>query len=249
MRIEREFENTQRIAHIGSWQLDVVNDRLISCSQEYARIHGVSMDDIHEHLVDQINKFIHHEDVERIKRAFKSFDNENKSYEIEYRIVRTDGEIRYVVECGEPAKTDGSKILEQRGTLQDITERRLKNIDRLRSEEELELAQRISNVGSYRMDFESDFMISFSAQMAKIYGMNSEAISAIDDQYMSQVIHIEDRERVVANYRSAKIKENCKIGEMLFDIEYRILRPDGEVRHIHERTNVSKMSDGKVTEV
>jgi PAS domain S-box-containing protein len=120
-----ELEYIERIAHIGSWRWDVVNDRLISCSPEYARIHGVSMDNIHRHLDNQMAEIIHPDDVERIKHVFKTSDDENKRYEVEYRIFLPNGEMRYVVECGEPVKNDGSQVLEQWGTVQDITERKL----------------------------------------------------------------------------------------------------------------------------
>jgi PAS domain S-box-containing protein len=125
----------------------------------------------------------------------------------------------------------------------------LEEIERLQSVEELGLAQQISNVGSYRIDLKTDVIISFSAQMAKIYGMNAEQISAMDDQYMEEVLHVEDRERVVAAYREAKLNKTFGIGGTLFDIEYRILRPDGEIRHIHERATASKVSKGEVTEI
>ncbi len=238
------------LAKIGYWVFDHQNPEKHYWSEGMVDIFGVMPNKTGEFFLTATNnEMIHVEDLARVLKTFKSFETSGEYFDIQYRIIRNDGEIRWLREIGQGIEWRGQHCLRSVGTVQDITELRLKNIDRLRSEEELELAQRISNVGSYRMDFESDFMISFSAQMAKIYGMNAEAISAMDDQYMSQVIHIEDRERVVANYRSAKFKENCKIGEMLFEIEYRILRPDGEVRHIHERTNVSKVSDGRVIEL
>lgn len=249
MYTEEEFETSQRIAHIGNWLWDVGKDRLISCSREYARIHGVSLNDIHQHMTNLMTKIVHQEDVERLKQIFQDSDDENKGYEIEYRIIRPDGEIRYVVECGEPCRTEDSTVLGQRGTLQDITERKLHDLDRLRSEEELELAQHISNVGSYRMDFRADVMISFSDQMARIYGMSAEEIYAMDDQYLAMAIHDEDRERVIGFYRNARFNEYTGVGETLFDIEYRIFRADGEMRYINERTNVPKVSEGKVTEL
>ena len=143
-RIEAELESAQRIGQIGSWSWDVENDRLISCSREYARIHGVGMDEIHAHLEQQMEIVVHPDDVARVRSEFERFDREGSHYEIEYRILRPDGEIRHVVERGEPRLFRGSRLIEQRGTLQDITERRLEESERRKSDELLEAA--IENV-------------------------------------------------------------------------------------------------------
>lgn len=139
-RVEAELENAQRIAHVGSWTWDVKHDRLISCSREYARIHGVSMDEIHAHLDRQMEQVVHAEDVERVSRDFKKFDERGESYEIEYRILRPSGEVRYVVERGEPLLFHDDGLLEQHGTIQDVTDRKLQEFDRLKSDELLEAA-------------------------------------------------------------------------------------------------------------
>jgi len=248
-RIEEELENAQRIAHVGSWRRDTLNNLLISCSREYAHIHDVSMDEIHHYMERQMELVIHAEDRERVKRSFDEFDREKAIYEIEYRIVRPGGAIRYILERGEPTRIENDIILEQQGTIQDVTERKLQEIDKLNIENELELAQRMSDVGSYRMDFATNLMVSFSVQLAKIYQMEIEEIAAMDNQYMDELVHPQDRERVVDTYEAARFSENFKLGDDLFDIEYRIVRANGDIRYIIERTNVTKVDDGRVSEV
>jgi len=143
-RIEAELENAQRIAHVGSWNWDVKHDRLISCSREYARILGVSMAEIYAHVDRQMEEFVHPDDVENVSRKFRHYDRTGEGYDIEYRIMRPDGELRYVVERGDPPSFHDDGVLEQHGTLQDITERKLQEFDRLKSDELLEAA--IENV-------------------------------------------------------------------------------------------------------
>jgi len=248
-RIEAALEDAQRIAHVGSWRWDTVNNLLISCSQEFARIYDASMDNIHDPMARLMESVIHVEDRERVQRCFDEFDRIKAIYEIEYRIVRPGGAIRYILERGEPTLIENGIVIEQQGTIQDVTERKLQEIDKLNIEHELELAQRMSDVGSYRMDFTTNSMVSFSVQMAKIYEMEVKEIAAMDNQYMDEMVHPQDRERVVATYEAARFSENFKLGENLFDIEYRLIRSNGVVRYIVERTNVSKVSDGRVTEV
>jgi PAS domain S-box-containing protein len=142
--IEEELENAQRIAHVGSWRWDIVNDRLISCSQEYANIFGVPLDRIHEYLEHEFEQVLHPEDRERVLKSLLHSNKQTSGYEIEYRIVRADGEIRHIIERGEPTQVKNGIILEQQGSIQDITERIAEESEKLRSEEMLEAA--IENV-------------------------------------------------------------------------------------------------------
>jgi PAS domain S-box-containing protein len=91
-------------------------------------------------------------------------------------------------------------------------------------------------------------MISFSPQLASIYGISANKINP-DNPYMMEVLHPEDRERVDSTYQKARLSEAAKAGKVLFEIEYRIIRPDGALRYILERTDISKVKNGKVSEV
>ncbi|MGD2171276.1 MAG: PAS-domain containing protein [Gammaproteobacteria bacterium] len=174
-RIEAELENAQRIAHVGSWNWDVKHDRLNSCSQEYARILGVPMGEIHAHLERQMEENIHPDDVERVAREYRRYEESGEGYEIEYRILRPDGELRYVVERGDPPSFHDDGVLEQHGTLQDITERKLQEFDRLKSDELLEAA--IENVPCGFLVVDADGNIErFNRKFADLYPEQFQSI-------------------------------------------------------------------------
>ena len=113
--IEEELENAQRIAHVGSWRWDNINDRLISCSQEYADIFGVPLDRIGTHLEHELEQALHPDDREHVVEFLRHPDQRMSRYEIEYRIVRPDGQIRNIIERGEPTQIKNGVILEQQG--------------------------------------------------------------------------------------------------------------------------------------
>lgn len=175
MNLEIELEHIQRLAHIGSWHWDVINDRLISCSDEYARIHGVSMDVIHQHLDYQMANIVHQDDVEHIMQVFKASDDESKGYEVEYRIFRPNGEMRYIVECGEPVKFDGSQVVEQRGTLQDITERKIAEIALRNNRAQLQSILDFSPVTISVKDMEGKYLLVNNRQ-EELFGITVEAM-------------------------------------------------------------------------
>ncbi len=114
----------QALAKIGNWHWSITEDRLISCSPEYARIHGVGPEEIHALMEQQLERVIHPGDRERVAEAFKRFDDEGCDFEIEYRIVRPDGEIRHVMELGRVIRDADDRAIEQSGVVQDITERK-----------------------------------------------------------------------------------------------------------------------------
>jgi PAS domain S-box-containing protein len=70
----------------------------------------------------QMKRVLHPEDRERVGRAFRAFDRSGSGYEIEYRIVRLNGEVRHIHEIGESIFDDSGRVVEQIGTVQDVTE-------------------------------------------------------------------------------------------------------------------------------
>ncbi len=129
----------QRQARIGNWRWSVERDELISCSEEYARIHGVGMDEIHEVRKNKFENLIHPDDREAVRRELRRVDADGVDYEFEYRIIRADGEIRHVLQIGEAVP---GPAREQTGTLQDITERKLAEVEVQAAREAAEAANR-----------------------------------------------------------------------------------------------------------
>jgi PAS domain S-box-containing protein len=211
-----------------------------------ARIYGLNPDEI-DVMKPYMIEFVHPEDRELVDEVYQKARLSQEPepgeglFEIEYRIIRHDGEIRYILEHGDVSIVSDGRVTETIGTIQDVT-------DSKRFEFELDEAQRISNVGSYRTDFVNDRLISFSPQLARIYGLSAEKLNQ-SNPYMLEIVHPEDRERVNSTYQRARLSEAGEAGEDLFEIEYRVMRTDGEVRNILERVDISKVTDDKVTEV
>jgi len=117
----RNLAEAQRIAHLGSWELDLVNDELY-WSDGIHRIFGLSPGEF-ENTYEAFLSMVHPDDRDRVNTTYTDSVQYGTSYDIVHRIVRkSDGEIRYVHELCEHIKDETSQIIRSMGTVHDITE-------------------------------------------------------------------------------------------------------------------------------
>ena len=136
-QVRNNLEEAQRIAHIGSWVYNLKENRLYN-SDELYRILG--LEEFPEYFeFDEGMKLIHDEDRDNTIKKLK-YAIENKTYYInEDRIVRPNGEIRFVKIVGEQMFDDKGNHTGMHGTLQDITEFKKINEELIKSLNEKEL--------------------------------------------------------------------------------------------------------------
>jgi PAS domain S-box-containing protein len=134
---EKRLSRTQEIAHLGSWELDLVNNRL-SWSDETYRIFGLGPREF-EATYEGFLEAVHPDDRAAVDAAYSGSVREGRdSYEIEHRVVRkSDGDVRWVHEKCEHLRDSAGRIVRSVGMVLDITEsRRAEQALRLLAEEE-----------------------------------------------------------------------------------------------------------------
>ena len=121
---EERLKRSQEIAHLGSWELDLINDRL-SWSDEAYRIFGLQPQEFGA-TYEAFLEAVHPDDRAAVDEAYSSSVREGRdSYEIEHRVVRkSSGEIRYVHEKCTHVRDTSGKIIRSIGMVHDITERK-----------------------------------------------------------------------------------------------------------------------------
>jgi PAS domain S-box-containing protein len=118
---EASLADAQRIAQIGSWDIDLSNNHL-DWSDETYRIFGRTKTRFEATYQAFINA-IHPEDRQRVRSAAEAAISQIAPYEVEYRIMLPDGAERVVCEIGEVSVDGSGKPRRVTGTVQDITER------------------------------------------------------------------------------------------------------------------------------
>jgi PAS domain S-box-containing protein len=105
-----------------------------------------------------------------------------------------------------------------------------------KSEAHLARAQRIADLGSWTWDIENGALY-WSDQIYRITGVEPEAWDETYEGFL-ELVHPDDRDAVAAAV------DRALAGDSSYDVEHRLVRPDGEVRTVHEQGEVVRDGDG-----
>jgi PAS domain S-box-containing protein len=146
------FDRVQEIADIGIWEHFPSRGELV-WSDRVRRIHGV--DEEFEPSLENGLEFYHPDDRERITAAVDRALEDGEPYDLDLRIVRTDGEVRDVRAWGEyvdDARRGDSAL---RGVFQDITERKAERREHRELAEEYEALLETSGDAIFLLDVDT----------------------------------------------------------------------------------------------
>ncbi|WP_247870001.1 PAS domain-containing protein [Methylophaga sp. SB9B] len=128
----RLMDETQRIGHMGSWEFDLLKNK-VTWSEQTAELFGMRLAEF-DGTIESYQQFILPDDKTNLDLT-RSKPNNSGIIEAEYRITRNnDGAIRWLFECGKSIFNASGQEIRRLGMIIDITERkRLELIQRLES--------------------------------------------------------------------------------------------------------------------
>ncbi len=118
----RDLDEIERIAHLGSWIWDI-RGGVLTWSDEVYRIFGLRPQEIEATYEAFLGK-IHPDDRKHVEKAVNEALSYKSSYQVEHRIVLSEGSERIVFEQGKVTYDENGKAERMVGTVQDITERK-----------------------------------------------------------------------------------------------------------------------------
>lgn len=225
---ETDLRDAQRIAKVGSWQWDPATDT-VTWSEELYRIAGLDPSMPAVRYKDH-GKIYTAESWERLQSAVEEALRTGAPYELDLEMIRFDGERRWLTARGEAFHDSSGHVVQLRGTVQDITERKRIEEALRESEARLRFTQDNAHVGAFEWDMIKNETFQ-SPEMERIYGVEPGSFGAGVYTWMEH-LHPDDRKRM-----ECEVREHVRRGGTA-DSEFRILRPSGEVRWLFSRGHV-----------
>src|SRR6202171_38554 len=218
---EAYLAEAQRLSHTGSFGWRPSTGEML-WSEETLRI--FQFDRATKPTAELVLQRGHPDDAALVKQTIERASQDGKDFEHKYRLVMPECRVTHVHVVAH-ALSDGSGGVEFVGAVMDTTESKRAEKELRRSEEFLLEAQKLSHTGSWRHDVASG-AVTVSPEIYRIHHIKPDEDASNTEFFFSR-FHPEDRKRVVDLFERAEIEKTE------FQVDYRIVLPDGTIKHLH----------------
>lgn len=232
---ERFREMAENVADIF-YNFDPVNNRLLYANTVYEKIWGRPIAEVYADPLIYLEA-VHPEDRARAETAL-SRQLQGESTAVEFRVVRPDGEIRWVREEASPVMDASGRVERVVGSMRDITEGKVA-LDRLKaSEERFRLLAATTNDAIWDLDLAQNTLWwseGFTTLFGHPSGMTDNSTAIWRDN-----LHPEDREVVIKRVEAAMADAAIET----YTNEYRYRRADGTYAFVRDRAHIIRDTRG-----
>jgi len=233
-RWEELLIKAQRVARIGAWEVDLFSDR-VYWTQITKEIHEVPQNYVPS-LDTGINFYKKGEYRDKITRLVSEAISDGTSWDTELILVTAKGNEVWVRAKGEVEIVD-NKPVRIYGTFQDIDEKKKYALDFQKVTEQFAVATAGAKFGTFNLDLITH-ILEWDESMFPLFGIDKDDFSGDYDAWRSGV-HPEDIARCEEEIGWAIS------GEKDFNTEFRIIWPDGEIRHVGAIAVTQRDHNGK----
>jgi PAS domain S-box-containing protein len=234
---ERLRQVTENVGEVF-WMNDPPCERTLYISPAYETIWGRTRESLYRDPKSWLEG-IHPDDRERVYQGAMAARAAEVPYEHTYRIVRPDGTERMIHGRGYPVRDEDGRVYRWAGASADITE--LRRLQTALEESEARLRQVTDTIQEvFWVVLPDGTVLYVSAAYETIWGRSREEVYR-EPTAWQEAVHPDDRERVRA--------QQAWQMEAQAEIVYRIVRPDGGVRWIRDRSYPIRDAEGAVYRV
>lgn len=232
------LEETQQIAHVGGWRLDINSSRTTWTNEVY-RIHEVPLD--FDHDKESGIQFYHPDDQQRLLDALDKAIKERESFDQTFQFFTAKGNLKWVRVTGAPVIQEG-EVTEIQGLFQDITDQKNALMELTQNQEQL--ASLTSNMPGAVLQYkqnpdQSNEILYFSDGAMDIWGI--EPREALLDSSVVWNAMLPD---YIDGMQSA-IADSAR-NMTPFSYEWQIKHRDGSVKWLSGKGTPKQLPDGSM---
>ena len=234
---EAYLAEAQRLSLTGSFGWNVSSGEIF-WSEETFRIFGC--DPASRPSVELVIERSHPEDRPYVRQVIERASAQRSAFDFEHRLQLPDGSVKFVRVVAHPSTSGGSEDLLFVGAITDISERKLSSHALRESEERFRTMADTLPEGIWIGTIEPREVLYVSPSFERIWGLPLKDLYR-NPHLWENAIYPEDRERVGCKFAQWISGESAGY----YDVEYRILRPDGSTRWVHDRGVLSLDEAGR----
>ena len=187
---------------------------------------------------DEFMTLIDPQDRERTALRLQQATEPGQVHDTEFNLRRrNDGQLRHFVNRAVVLRNPDTGGLRRYYVVIDLTDLRARDAEMAELLERLKLTTEASGIGTWERNIVTGVGM-WDATMRALHGFNHDVSAPSHDQYMSMV-HPDDREALLANWRLARDDEDTAI-----DYQARFVLPCGRVRWLQTRGRIQRGDDG-----
>lgn len=226
---EELLEQTTEIARIGSWEMDLINQKGDNMYWSPMLFEIVELDDSYNPTLTGGIEFHIGESKERIQKALELLIKEGTEFDVEILLRTAKGNKRWSRAIGK-SEIVNNKLTKIYGSYQDIHKRKVAELDLIKAKEKAEASDakfkaytEQSPIAIYTTNVDGDFVYANETWL-DMTGMHIE--EALGKGWTS-ALHPDDLEQVTSNWYKS-IKSNGK-----WNYEYRFINKSGKITWVN----------------
>jgi PAS domain S-box-containing protein len=229
------LEQAERLAHVGAFEMDAAT-RTVTLSPEWRRIHGVREDRL---PLDRLLPICHPDDRQTVEKALRGSIDGEDPYDVEHRIINQEtGETRIIHAHAEIVRDGEGRATGIYGAAQDVTDRVMAERLLEESEELYDSLLRSARDTVWVATPDCKKLLYMNDAVERMLGRPKDDFYRDSDLWL-KMVHPEDRDRVAESVETLPEKESVRV-------QYRMVRPDGEIRWINDSKHVIRDESGRV---
>lgn len=225
--LEEKLSLAELAGNIGSWNYDVMEEKLYWSEQAYALF---EIKDNRNGVLstEEVIKLIHPDDAKQLNATIAKAMIDKSDYQEQYRILLPGGKVKYILEQGSMILDKADNVVRLIGTLCDVTKEKNLEAMLVEREEVVERMYQRLDVGIWEFNTVKNRCMICSAGVEKILETDAQSLLKGHLKWRD-FVHPHD----LAEYDQ---KQQLLLSGQVVRYQYRIQTPEGKVKWLEDHT-------------